>query len=192
MKAQTVLITGASMGIGAEFVRQLAPQVKNLILAARSKNRLENLAQELTSQHPVKVHVIALDLSKPESPRMLFDQIAALHLEVDLLINNAGFGRCGHFDRATAEEDQQMLMLNVNALTSLTHLFLPAMLRKRAGGIMNVASTAAYQPVAYLSVYGATKAYVLSLTEALWAEYRGSGVRFFCLCFPLQNHPLIS
>ncbi len=179
---KTALITGASSGIGAVFARELAAQGANLILVARSEGKLRDLANTLTSQYSIRAEVIAADLSRPDAGQELFAATQRLGLPVDILINNAGFGTHGHFDSIDAEREQQEIMLNVAAVVDLTHRFLPAMVARGNGSIINVASVAAFQPVAYMAVYGASKAFVLSFSEALWAEYRGKGVRVLALC----------
>lgn len=181
-KGITALVTGASSGIGECFARQLAEQGANLILVARSEDKLRSLAAELKLTHNIEAHVFAADLGFHEAPRRLFDSVRQAGLQVDLLINNAGFGRYGYFEDATAEADDAMLDVNMGSLVALTHLFLPDMLRRKKGGILNVASTAAFQPLPFLALYSATKSFVLSLSEALWGEYRNRGIRVLCLC----------
>jgi hypothetical protein len=178
----TALVTGASFGIGEDFARQLAQAGANLILTARSKDRLEKLAAELKQAHGIAAHFFPGDLSRLETPRLLFEAIRQQGLEVDLLINNAGFGRGGPFEDVDVETDNAMLMVNVHSLVALTHLFIPEMLARKKGGIINVASTAGFQPLPFFSLYAATKAFVISFTEALWAEYEGRGIRVLCLC----------
>lgn len=178
----TVLITGASSGIGNCFARELAQRRANLIVTARSKAELERLADELRRKHSVRVDVIAADLAMPDAARQLFSEIQSRRLSVDVLINNAGFGKWAHFLDENLDTYDQMLSVNVDTLAQLTYLFLPHMLEKRGGGVINVASTAAFQPLPYIAMYGATKAFVLNFTEALAAEYRNSGVRFMALC----------
>lgn len=171
---KTVLITGASMGIGESFARELARRGAHLVLVARSRERLEQLASELGG-----AQVVALDLARPGAPLELRD--AVRDIGIDLLINNAGFGSYGAFTEVARETQREQLDLNCGALVELTHLFLPQ-LTQRQGGVINVASTAAFQPVPFMAVYGATKAFVLSFSEALWAEYRPKGVRILALC----------
>ena len=180
-KNLTVLITGASLGIGESLARELAKDGANLILVARSKEKLEALASELRKTYSIETHVFVSDLTQVIAPRSLFEAIRKANLHVDLLINNAGFGFCGPFEESILDKNQAMIELNVNALVQLTQLFLPAMLQKGKGGILNVASTAAYQPLPKMALYGATKAFVLSFTEALYAEYQNRGIRIFCL-----------
>jgi short-subunit dehydrogenase len=178
----TALVTGASSGIGKCFARELAQRGANLIVSARSKDELEKLADELRQQFRVSVHVIASDLAMPDAARQLFAEIQSRKLFVDFLINNAGFGKWAHFLGERLETYDQMLSLNIDTLVQLTYLFIPNMLAQKRGGVINVASTAAFQPLPYIAVYGASKTFVLSLTEALAGEYRNTGVRFLALC----------
>ncbi|MCZ6679305.1 MAG: SDR family oxidoreductase, partial [Candidatus Poribacteria bacterium] len=181
-KGATVLITGASSGIGEAFARNLANRGANLILTARSGDKLRQIAGELSEKHAIDAHVFPGDLSRPDMPQRLFIQIQFAGLPVDVLINNAGFGKWGHFLDVNYQRYQDMLNLNINALVSLTHLLLPAMLKRGDGGIINVASTAAFQPLPYVATYSATKAFVLSFSEALWGEYREHGLTILALC----------
>lgn len=182
-KDQTTLITGASAGIGAEFARQIAAEGGHLILVARTKERLESLAAELKKEYGVKVEICVMDLSKDTACDEIQDFVKSKNLEVDHLINNAGFGRNEPFLTPGAKSrDKDMIKVNVSALVELTHLFLPGMIQRKRGGVINVASTASFQPLSFLNVYAASKAFVLSFTEALWGEVRESGVRIFCLC----------
>lgn len=181
-QGKTVLITGASSGLGAEFARRLAESGANLLLTARSRDKLDALAKSLAEKHKGEARVFVADLGAPQGPRELFDEIAGAGIDVDIVINNAGFGKWGHFesfDRATYES---MCNLNMNAVVALTRLFLPGMLARKAGGFLNVASTAAFQSVPYFAVYSATKAFVLSFSEALSEEYRDRGIQITCLC----------
>jgi short-subunit dehydrogenase len=179
---KTALITGASSGIGAAFTRALAAQGTHIILVARSEAKLRDLATSLAGQHAIRAEVLSFDLSRPAAGEELFAATQELGMAVDLLINNAGFGTYGAFDRLDPEREQQEVLLNVAAVVDLTHRFLPAMLARGGGSIINVASTAAFQPVPYMAVYGASKAFVLSFSEALWAEYRRQGIRVLALC----------
>lgn len=181
-QGKTVLLTGASSGIGKAFAYRLAQRGANLILTARTATRLQEIAEEVTALHKVDVQVIPADLSLPESPLQLVDTIKAKSLSVDILINNAGFGKWADFLGERLETYDSMLSLNVDALTKLTYLCLPEMLAHGSGGVINVASTAAFQPVPYFAVYAASKAYVLNFTEALAGEYGQKGVRFMALC----------
>jgi short-subunit dehydrogenase len=179
---KTALITGASSGIGAAFAHALAAQGAHLVLVARSEDKLRDLATTLASQHPIRVEVLAVDLSRPQAGQQLFAATQQLGLSIDILINNAGFATYGSFDRLDAEREQQEIMLNVAAVVDLTHRFLPAMLARRSGSILNVSSTAAFQPIPYMAVYSASKAFVLSFSEALWGEYRNKGIRVLAFC----------
>lgn len=176
------LITGASSGIGASFARQLAAQGKDLILVARSKDKLAALAEELSAAHGVQVHVIAADLARPGAAAPIYEETERLGLEVDLLINNAGYGKGGAFTELSFEVQADMIRLNVNTLVELTRLYLPAMRQRKRGGVINLGSTASWQPVPYMAVYGATKAFVLSFSEALAEEVRADGVKVMALC----------
>jgi short-subunit dehydrogenase len=182
MPPQNALITGASSGIGSELARLLAADKCNLILVARSQEKLDQLAAELRRDCGVAVRVLTHDLADPRSPQAIFDALAAEGLTVDVLVNNAGFGAAGPVAELPLERQLDMIRVNVAALTHLTRLFLPGMVERRRGGILNVASTAAFQPGPYMAVYYATKAYVLSFSEALAEELLESGVRVTCLC----------
>lgn len=178
----TALITGASGGIGLEIARILAKQGHALVLVARNAQKLSELAAELRTQHAVQVTVLAADLGSTGAADALVAQLNAHGLQIDVLVNNAGFGMFGkHADTALAQE-QAMIDLNITALTRLTKLLLPGMLARGKGQIMNVASTASFQPGPYMAVYYATKAYVLSYTEAIAEELRGTGVTVTALC----------
>ncbi|MBA2679619.1 MAG: SDR family oxidoreductase [Ktedonobacteraceae bacterium] len=180
-KGKTALITGASTGIGAAFAKALAAAGSNLILVARSEDKLRALASQLEERYTVHADVIVADLSRVGAARTLFEETQRRGLTVDILINNAGFGTYGAFDTLNAEREQQEITLNVATLVDLTHHFLPSMVARRQGAIINVASLAAFQPTPYMAVYGATKAFVLSFSEALWGEYRAKGVRVLAL-----------
>ena len=179
---QRALVTGASSGIGEVFARQLAERGANLVLAARSQDKLDALAQELQERFGTSVEVLASDLSVPSAGRALAARLAERDVRIDVLINAAGFGLFGQLHEADPARTSQQVRLNVDALTELTCALLPQMRARNRGAIVNVASTAAFQPVPYMAVYGATKAYVLSFTEALWAETRGTGVLVTALC----------
>ena len=178
----TTLITGASAGLGDGFARALAATGEDLILTARRADRLEALAADLRARHGVPVHVIPADLAQPEAPDALMAAVAAAGLRVDQLINNAGYGVQGAFADAAAAAQLGMIDLNCRALVALTHAVLPAMVARRSGGVLNVASTAAFQPGPWLAVYYATKAFVLSFSEAIHEEVKGHGVRVTALC----------
>lgn len=181
-RGKVALITGASMGIGAAFARELAARGMNLVLVARSVDRLQALADELTPRHGIRVEVVPADLSQPDAGRAIAETCSRLGLEVHLLVNNAGFGTSGPFHTISPERERDEVMVNVLAVVDLTHRFLPGMRARKAGGIINVASTAAFQPIPYLAVYAASKAFVLSFSEALWAECQEEAVRVLALC----------
>ncbi len=179
---KTALITGASSGIGARFASDLAARKTNLILVARREEKLRAMAEELTQREGIKVEVISADLGKELSGQQLYEEVERRGLQVDILVNNAGFGTAGHFDEISPERENQEVMLNVAALVNMTHAFLPAMATHHDGAIINVASTAAFQPLPYMAVYGASKAFVLSFTLAIAEEFRSRGVRIQALC----------
>jgi len=180
-QGETVLITGASSGIGRELARLFARDGADLVLIARSEGRLRDLAGELAATYGVTAQVVPADLSRPASPGEIAEALTQRQIQVDVLVNNAGFGAHGPIAAIGAGRQLDMIEVNVAALTQLTALLLPGMLERRRGAILNVASTAAFQPGPYQAVYCATKAYVLSFTEALAEEIRGSGVRVSCL-----------
>ncbi|MFZ6026717.1 MAG: SDR family NAD(P)-dependent oxidoreductase [Chloroflexota bacterium] len=182
MVTKTALITGASSGIGLELSKLFAADGYNLVLVARSTAKLEQLAKQIRQKHPVQITVLPKDLSEPQAPGEIFETIQGKGIHVDILVNNAGFGVQGDFSRADLDESLQMIQLNVASLTALTRLFLPAMLERKAGRILNVGSTGSFSPVPSMAVYGATKAYVLSFSEALAEELRGSGVSVTAFC----------
>ena len=174
---KVALVTGASAGLGVEFARQLAKRGHSLVLVARRKERLEELAKELGS-----ARAIAADLSKKDAAAKLMADLEANGEVVDLLINNAGFGLIGCFAELDAKRERQMIDLNVGTLTDLCRAVAPGMIERKSGGILNVASTAAFQPGPKFAVYFATKAFVLSLTEALHEELKPHGIKVSCLC----------
>ena len=176
------LLTGASSGIGFELASVFASHNHNLILVARSADKLNQLKSEIEKSKSVKVEVVAMDLSQPDSAEKLFAAVQSKNLTVDILVNNAGFGDHGLFVDSKIERNQEMIDLNILTLTKLTHLFLPNMVKNKNGKIMNVASTAAFQPGPLMSVYYATKAYVLFFSEGLHEELRGTGVTVTALC----------
>lgn len=179
---KTTLITGASRGIGEEFARQLAARGNNLLLVARSADRLAKLASELADKYKINAQHVALDLTAERAAHNLFAETERRGLEVDFLINNAGFGSLGDFVSFAPERDEEMIALNITALVSLTHLYIRPMRERRSGRIINVASTAAFQPVPFMATYAATKAFVLSFSEALAEENRQHNVRVMALC----------
>jgi short-subunit dehydrogenase len=170
----TAIITGASGGIGEELTRLFAAGKYDLILVSRGKERLEALAAELARAHGIEARALAADLADPETPAHIFEAVQGV--EVDALVNNAGFGARGAFAEIDYEVERRMIQVNVMALTHLTRLFLPGMVARRRGKVLNVASTAAYVPGPFMAVYYATKAFVLSFTEALAEEVAGQGV----------------
>jgi uncharacterized protein len=176
------LITGASGGIGEELARLMAADGSDLVLVARSRERLQALADELGSSHRITARVVAKDLSEPAAPQEIFSELASEGIEIETLINNAGFGSYGLFTETDLAHELDLLEVNVVALTHLTKLFLPGMIARRRGYVMNVASTAAFQPGPLMAVYYASKAYVLSFSEALSNETAGTGVVVSALC----------
>ncbi|WP_338848888.1 SDR family oxidoreductase [Massilia sp. W12] len=176
------LITGASGGIGLALAHQAAAAGRNLALVARSEARLQEIAAELHSRYGVQTWVVALDLAQPGAPQQLARALERLGVEVEILLNNAGVLEQGAFIEISPERHQQIIDLNISALTAMLGVFLPGMLARKTGKIMNVASIAAFQPVVGLACYAASKAYVLSLSEALAEECRGSGVTVTALC----------
>ncbi|AFZ46698.1 short-chain dehydrogenase/reductase SDR [Cyanobacterium stanieri PCC 7202] len=179
---KTALITGASSGIGKAFAEELAKRNYNLIIIARSTDALNNLKKELENQNKITVKVITKDLTLPNACQDIYEQIKQEKIEVNLLINNAGFGDYGAFCDRPLDKQLKMIQLNISALVALTHLFLQDMKKKNQGDIINVGSIAGYQPLPYISVYAASKAFILSFSEALWAENKDSGVNILALC----------
>ena len=180
--AEYTLITGASSGIGECFARALAARKHNLVLVARSQAKLESLAGELRTAHQIQTEPVALDLSVPGAAARLAQLVTERKLAIDLLINNAGFGAPGEFWRISFDREAEMVRLNVQALMELTHLLLPAMVERRRGGIINVSSTASFQPMPYSAVYAATKAFVTTFSLGLAEEVRPYGLRVVTLC----------
>ena len=178
----TALITGASGGIGLELARIHASKGDDLVLVARSKSKLDELKVSLEGQHKVRVFTIGKDLSAPNAAQEVYDETTRLKLHIDYLINNAGFGDFGMFTETDWNKELQMINLNITALTQFTKLFLKDMVQRRSGRIMNVASTAAFQSGPTMAVYFATKAYVLSFSEAIANEVSNQGVTVTILC----------
>ncbi len=176
------IITGASSGIGEVFARRLAARGRNVLLVARSEDKLITLCNELGRSNNIRAQYVALDLSLPKSPSRLFEEAEKRRLTVDLLVNNAGFGSFGNFAKADLARELNMIDLNVKALVELTYRFLQPMRERKQGAIINVASTAAFQAVPYMATYAATKAFVLSFSEALWEENRAYGIKVMALC----------
>ncbi len=181
-KHQTALITGASAGIGRELAKLFARDHYDLILVARDGSRLAQFADELQRQFAVSARSFPLDLTAASAPPFVFDQLARENISVDIIVNNAGYGKLGAFAEVPLEESLGQIQLNITALTHLTKLFLGPMLEQKSGKILNVASTAGFQPGPLMAVYYATKAYVISFSEALTNELKGTGVTVTCLC----------
>jgi short-subunit dehydrogenase len=178
----TALITGASGGIGKELACLFAQHGHRLVLVARDGQRLAELADSLRTQHGTETTVLARDLAAPSAAEELYSTLAGTGVQIDILVNNAGFALYGPFAETDLQVEVEMLQLNVVTLTRLSKLFLPGMIERRSGRIMNVASTASFAPLPFAGVYGATKAYVLSFSEALAEELRGTGVTVTALC----------
>jgi hypothetical protein len=179
---ETVLITGASSGIGLELAKCFAADGCRLVLVARNQDALEKLAEELRQKNQIETIVLPADLSLSEAPKQIFDKLAAQNVSVDVLVNNAGFGLHGRFAKMPLPRQLEVIQVNVNALTGLTGLFLPEMIKRRAGGILNVSSVAGFVPGPNMAIYYATKAFVQSFSEALAEELDGSGVSVTVLC----------
>jgi uncharacterized protein len=179
---ETALVTGASSGIGEDIARLLAADRRNVVLLARSVGKLQALADALRRAHNITASVVVQDLSQPSAADAVAEALARQNLTIDILVNNAGFGTRGPFAVTDANETVQMLTVNIVALTMLTRHLLPGMVERRRGRILNVASTAAFQPGPFMATYYASKAYVLSFSEALSTETEGTGVTVTCLC----------
>jgi hypothetical protein len=179
---KTALITGASFGIGMELARIFARDGYNLVLVARSADKLRQLASELEKAHGTRSLILATDLTAPGAAAYVLDQTTRADITVDVLVNNAGFGQFGFFAENDLEECLKQIQLNITTLTHLTRLYLPGMIERKTGRILNVASTAAFQPGPLMAVYYATKAYVLHFSEAIANELKGTGVTATCLC----------
>ncbi|HET6852830.1 MAG TPA: SDR family oxidoreductase [Pyrinomonadaceae bacterium] len=178
----TTLITGASSGIGAAFARKLAARGRNVFLVARSEDKLIALCNEIGRLTSIRAQYLALDLQQPDAGALLLEEAGKRGLEIEMLINNAGFGSMGDFVKLDLDRELEMIQLNVRSLVDLTHRFLGPMRERKRGAIINVASTAAFQAVPYMATYAATKAFVLSFSEALWDENRSHGVHVMALC----------
>jgi short-subunit dehydrogenase len=179
---KTVLITGASGGIGLELARIFASKGCNLVIVSRNLIELSKLKNEINEKYKVYVEEIEKDLSVPGAAKQVYDEIKSLNFDIDYLVNNAGFGDFGFFHKSDWEKQERMINLNMLALTQLTWLYLPDMIKRGSGKIMNVASTAAFQPGPLMSVYYASKAYVLFFSEAIANELEGTGVTVTALC----------
>ncbi len=180
MKA--TLITGASGGIGEAFARKLAAEKHNLVLVARSENKLHELCDELMLKHQITAHYVALDLTENDAAKKLFEETEKHNYEIEWLINNAGFGSMGDFAQLDLEKEIGMIDLNVRSLVALTHRYLQPMRTRKSGVIINVASTAGFQPIPFMATYAATKAFVNSFTEAISEENRPYGITVTALC----------
>lgn len=179
---RTALVTGGSGGIGLELAKVIARNGFDIVLVARKRDTLEAAAGQLEGQYPVKVHVFAADLRRAEAPEAIFDFLLNESIPIEILVNNAGFGLGGEFAETDLNRELEMIQVNIAALTHLTKLFLPSMIKRKSGRILNLASTAAFQPGPLQAVYYASKAYVLSFSEALGEELRNTGVTVTALC----------
>lgn len=182
MAQQTALITGASSGIGMELAREFAKHGNSLVLVARGIDKLEELARELRSKHNVRAEVVGADLTQPSAPEQIIKSLAERNLTIDVLVNNAGFGERGPFAQIDMQRQLDMIQVNITAVAHLTRLLLPGMIQRNVGGVLNVASTAAFQGGPNMAMYYATKAFVLSFTEALHEEVDGTKLHVTCLC----------
>jgi len=178
----TTLITGASSGIGAAFARKLAARGRNVLLVARSEDKLIALCNELGRLTSIRAQYVALDLQQPDAAVQLFEETKKRELEIDMLINNAGFGSMGDFVKLDLDRELEMIQLNIRAVVDVTHRFLGPMRERKGGTIINVASTASFQAVPYMATYAATKAFVLSFSEAIGEENRLHGIHVMALC----------
>jgi uncharacterized protein len=181
-EGKTALITGASMGMGAEYARLFAADGHDVVLVARSADKLETLATELRAEHGIGARVLPADLSEPGAPARIVDELDHAGVAIDFLVNNAGFGAVGHFFELDPKLQQDMIQVNVAALVALTRLILPGMLARKSGRILNIASTAGFQPGPDMAIYYASKAFVISFSEAIAYELRGSGVTVTAHC----------
>lgn len=179
---RTALVTGASGGIGYELVRLFARDGYNLVLVARSAGKLNEMKSQYEQKAGIKVHVIVKDLAQPSAPQEIYDELQREGIAVDVLVNNAGFTVYGPFTETDADKELQLMQVNIVALTHLTKLFLPGMVQRGWGRVLNLGSTASFFPGPLMAVYYASKAYVLSFSEALWAELEGTGVTVTALC----------
>lgn len=178
----TALITGASAGLGLEYAKVFAADKHDLVLVARRRERLDQLAAELAKAHGIKTLVVAADLQDPKAPQQIFDEVTKAGFEVEFLVNNAGFGSNGPFKKSELDKELGQIQVNCSALLALTHLFLPKMLEKKRGRILNIGSTAGFQAGPYMATYYATKAFVNSFSEALAYELRGTGITVTVSC----------
>jgi short-subunit dehydrogenase len=181
-RSRTALVTGGSGGIGFEIARVLAQKGFDLVLVSRKRDALEAAAGQLEGKYGARVQVYAADLRLPDAPQAIFDFLHNENIPIEVLVNNAGFGLGGEFADTSLERELEMIQVNISALTHLTKLFLPPMIKAKSGRVLNVASTAAFQPGPLMAVYYATKAYVLSFSQALAEELRNSGITVTALC----------
>jgi short-subunit dehydrogenase len=179
---RTALVTGGSGGIGLELAKVLARNGFDVVLVARKRDSLEAAAGQLEGKFGIRAHVFAADLKLPDTPQAIYDFLRNENIDVDILVNNAGFGLGGEFADTSLQRELDMIQVNIVALTALTKLFIPAMIKRRSGRVLNLASTAAFQAGPLMAVYYATKAYVLSFSEALAEELRNTGVSITALC----------
>jgi len=182
MASEVVLITGASSGIGESLARRVARDGRSVALVARREDRLTALAEDIRSTHAVEAHVFSKDLSAAGSASQLAAEVRAAGLDVDWLVNNAGFGTLGRFDQLPLERELEEIRLNVEALVELTRCFLPAMVERSRGVVINISSVGGYIPSPYMATYTATKAFVIAFSEALVEEMKDTGVRVLCVC----------
>lgn len=182
MSRKVALVTGASAGLGEQFAQCFARDGHDVILVARSADRLQALGSKLEQEHKVTAHVVPADLGQPDAPQRIFDAVKARGLAVDFLVNNAGFGSSGPFLEQDLAREAEMVEVNCTALLKLSHLFARPMRERGSGRILNVASTAGFQPGPYMATYFATKAFVVSFSEALSYELKGTGVTVTCYC----------
>ncbi len=182
MANETALVTGASAGLGAEFARQLGAEKMDLVLVARRVDRLEQLKSEIEKAHGVRCRIIATDASRLEAPAEIFRETESAGLAIDWLVNNAGFGTNGRFSELPLEREIEEIRLNVATLVALSRLYLPGMVARKRGRIINLGSVGSFIPTPYMATYTATKAFVLSFSEALATEVEGTGVSVLALC----------
>jgi len=180
--SQTALITGASSGIGLELAKLFAQDKYDLVLVARNEEKLNELAKDLESKYQIKTKVLVFDLTKDDSPQLIFAELQKEKIEIDVLINNAGFGTYGDFKDNNLTTELEMIKLNISSLVEMTKLFLEPMIVRKSGKIMQVASTAAFQPGPHMAVYYATKSFVLHFSEAVAEEIKNTNVNITTLC----------
>lgn len=178
----TALITGASSGIGEAFARRLAAEGRDLFLVARSGEKLRELCDELSASHKIKADFLAIDLSEPDADEQCFKATHRLRIDIDLLINNAGFGSMGDFATLDIERELQMIRLNIGALVGLTHRYIQPMRRRGTGTIINISSTAGFQPIPFMATYAATKTFVTAFSEAVAEENQPFGIEVIAVC----------